>query len=100
MKFWQSLAFSEPDQLVEVARLAEKHDVEEELARLRSHVAEVRSSFASEKPIGKTLDFLAQELNREANTIGSKAASAKLVAAVVKLKSDIERFREQVQNVE
>ena len=84
----------------EVARLVEKHDVNEELARLRSHVTECRDSLGSEKPLGKTLDFLAQELNREANTIGSKAASARLIAAVVQLKSEIERFREQVQNVE
>ncbi len=84
----------------EVARLVEKHDVNEELARLRSHVTQCRESLGSEKPVGKTLDFLAQELNREANTIGSKAASAKLIGAVVQLKSEIERFREQVQNVE
>ena len=84
----------------EMARLVEKHDVNEELARLRSHVTECRDSLGSQKPLGKTLDFLAQELNREANTIGSKAASARLIAAVVQLKSEIERFREQVQNVE
>jgi len=84
----------------ELARLVEKHDVDEELARLRSHVAQCRGSLGGPKPLGKTLDFLAQELNREANTIGSKAASAKLISAVVQLKSEIERFREQVQNVE
>ncbi len=84
----------------ELARLVEKHDVNEELARLRSHVAQCRDSLGGEKPLGKTLDFLAQELNREANTIGSKAASAQLITAVVQLKSEIERFREQVQNIE
>jgi uncharacterized protein (TIGR00255 family) len=84
----------------EIVRLVDRSDVAEELQRLRSHVAQCRSLVASEEPAGKRLDFLAQELTREANTIGSKAASAPMVQSVVALKAEIERFREQVQNVE
>ncbi len=84
----------------EIARLADKSDVTEEVERLRSHVALARQLVASNEPAGKRLDFLAQELMREANTIGSKAASAPLVHEVVGLKSEIEKLREQVQNVE
>jgi uncharacterized protein (TIGR00255 family) len=78
----------------------EKADVAEEIERLRSHVAQARGALASGVPCGKRLDFLAQEMGREANTIGSKAASALLVHEVVALKGEVERLREQVQNVE
>jgi len=84
----------------EIARLVERHDVAEEVQRLRSHTAMARALIAAEAPSGKRLDFLAQELMREANTVGSKSAAAALTQEVVGLKSDIERFREQVQNVE
>lgn len=84
----------------EIARSVERHDVAEEVQRLRSHVAMARELIAAEAPCGKRLDFLAQELMREANTVGSKSAAAALTQEVVGLKSDIERFREQVQNVE
>jgi uncharacterized protein (TIGR00255 family) len=84
----------------EVVRLVERHDVAEEVQRLRSHVAQARVAIGSGEPCGKRLDFLAQELAREANTIGSKAASAALVQEVVGLKSGVERLREQVQNAE
>jgi uncharacterized protein (TIGR00255 family) len=84
----------------EVVRLVDRHDVAEELQRLRSHVAQARELLGSEPPCGKRLDFLAQELAREANTLGSKAVSAAMVQEVVALKSEIERVREQVQNVE
>lgn len=84
----------------EVARLAERSDVAEELQRLTSHVAQFREFLGRGEAIGKRLDFLAQELMREANTIGSKAASAPMIQHVVALKSAIERLREQVQNVE
>jgi uncharacterized protein (TIGR00255 family) len=84
----------------EVARLVDRHDVSEELQRLGSHVAQARELLRSDEPCGKRLDFLAQELMREANTLGSKAASAEVVHAVVGLKSVIEKLREQVQNVE
>jgi uncharacterized protein (TIGR00255 family) len=84
----------------EVVRLVDRHDVAEELQRLRSHVAQARELLGTDVPSGKRLDFLAQELAREANTLGSKAVSAAMVQEVVALKSEIERVREQVQNVE
>lgn len=84
----------------EVVRAVERHDVSEELQRLRSHVALARELLRAEEPVGKRLDFLAQELAREANTLGSKAADASVVREVVNLKAEIERLREQVQNVE
>jgi uncharacterized protein (TIGR00255 family) len=84
----------------EVVRLVDRNDVSEELQRLRSHLSQARELMQASGPAGKKLDFLAQELMREANTVGSKAASAALVQEVVAVKSEIERFREQVQNVE
>jgi uncharacterized protein (TIGR00255 family) len=84
----------------EVVRLVERADVAEEIQRLRSHVVQARGLLAESGPCGKRLDFLAQELAREANTIGSKSASAALAREVVGLKSEVERLREQVQNVE
>jgi uncharacterized protein (TIGR00255 family) len=84
----------------EVVRLVDRHDVAEELQRLRSHVAQARALLGADAPTGKRLDFLAQELAREANTLGSKAASAAMVQEVVALKTEVERVREQVQNVE
>lgn len=84
----------------EVARAVERHDIAEEVQRLRSHVAQARSAVAGEAACGKRLDFLAQEMAREVNTIGSKAATAAVVHEVVALKEEIERVREQVQNVE
>jgi uncharacterized protein (TIGR00255 family) len=84
----------------EAVRAAERMDVSEELQRLRSHVALARELLASAEPQGKRLDFVAQEMAREANTVGSKAAYAPLGHAVVGLKAEIEKLREQVQNVE
>jgi uncharacterized protein (TIGR00255 family) len=84
----------------EVVRLVDRGDVAEELQRLRSHAGQVRAIVEQAGPCGKRLDFLAQELGREANTIGSKSDSAALAQEVVGLKGEIERFREQVQNVE
>jgi uncharacterized protein (TIGR00255 family) len=96
----QELGLDEVRLHQEVVRLVDRQDVTEELKRLESHVAQARGCLASEAACGKTLDFLAQELTREANTIGSKAVSAAVVQEVVALKSEIERLREQVQNVE
>jgi uncharacterized protein (TIGR00255 family) len=84
----------------EIVRAVERHDVSEELQRLRSHVEMSRRLFQGGEPAGKRLDFLGQEMMREANTIGSKASEASLVQEVVNLKAEIERLREQVQNVE
>ncbi|HEX9052053.1 MAG TPA: YicC/YloC family endoribonuclease [Anaeromyxobacter sp.] len=84
----------------EIAILADRTDVTEEITRLRSHVGQVRALLASREPAGRKLDFLVQEMHREVNTIGSKSQSAEIAAAVVEMKAEIERMREQVQNVE
>ena len=84
----------------EVVRLVDRQDTSEEAARLRAHVAQTRTLIAGQDAVGKRLDFLAQEFAREANTIGSKAASAAVTQEVVALKAEIEKLREQVQNVE
>jgi len=85
---------------VELALIAQKLDVDEELDRLDSHLVEIRQALASGEPVGRRLDFLMQELNREANTLGSKSADAETTKAAVELKVLIEQMREQIQNVE
>ena len=84
----------------ELALYLAKIDVDEELSRLRTHVAEVRRVLAAGGAVGKRLDFLAQELHREANTLGSKSADAEVSRAALELKVLIEQMREQVQNLE
>ena len=84
----------------EVALFADRTDVAEELTRLASHVAQARGLIASDAPAGRKLEFLVQEVNREINTIGSKSQHAGIAALVVDLKAELERIREQVQNVE
>jgi uncharacterized protein (TIGR00255 family) len=84
----------------EVALFADRTDVTEEITRLASHVAQARALLALAEPAGRKLDFLVQEMHREANTIGSKSQSADIAGHVVSLKAEIERIREQVQNVE
>jgi len=84
----------------ELALFAARSDVDEELTRLRAHLAEVERSLAQGGAMGKRLDFLAQELNREANTLASKAASAEISDCALELKLLIEQMREQVQNIE
>ena len=85
---------------VELALIAQKLDVDEELDRLESHVTEIRHALAAREPVGRRLDFLMQELNREANTLGSKSADSETTKAAVELKVLIEQMREQVQNIE
>ncbi len=84
----------------EAALLADRSDVREELARLEAHVAHARQLLAEGGAPGRALDFLAQELAREANTVGSKANDLELTRTVLGLKADVERLREQVQNLE
>ncbi|HVC01290.1 MAG TPA: YicC/YloC family endoribonuclease [Steroidobacteraceae bacterium] len=84
----------------ELAILAQRLDVDEELDRLRGHVAEIRKSFAANEPAGRRLDFLMQELNREANTLSSKSQDLETTRAAVDMKVLIEQMREQVQNIE
>jgi uncharacterized protein (TIGR00255 family) len=85
---------------VELALIAQKLDVAEEIDRLKSHITEIREILGSEEPVGRRLDFLMQELNREANTLGSKSADTDTTRAAVELKVLIEQMREQIQNVE
>jgi len=84
----------------EVALLADRADITEELARLRSHLEQFHTALGAKTPIGRKLDFVIQEMNREVNTIGSKSAEAGTSQAVIEIKSDLERIREQVQNLE
>ncbi|MGB5719224.1 MAG: YicC/YloC family endoribonuclease [Woeseiaceae bacterium] len=85
---------------LEIALIAQKIDVDEELDRLESHLIEIQDAIDSGKPVGRRLDFLMQELNREANTLGSKSADTETTKAAVDLKVLIEQMREQIQNVE
>ncbi|PIR20230.1 MAG: hypothetical protein COV45_07540 [Deltaproteobacteria bacterium CG11_big_fil_rev_8_21_14_0_20_47_16] len=80
--------------------LAERVDVAEEITRLQSHLAQYRGSLSDKGPIGRQLDFLLQEMNREINTIGSKALNTHISRLVVEIKSGLEKLREQVQNIE
>lgn len=84
----------------ELVIVAQRMDVAEELDRLDTHIAEMRNVLKSDEPVGRRLDFLMQELNREANTLGSKSADSQTTKAAVDLKVLIEQMREQVQNIE
>lgn len=91
----------DPERLAqEAALLADKAGIDEEITRLRAHVAAARDLLDLSEPVGRRLDFLVQEMNRETNTIGSKSASTVISGQVVELKSEIERIREQVANLE
>ncbi len=91
----------EPQRIAqETAIIADRCAIDEELARLDSHIRQMRKYLESRDEIGKKMDFLIQEMNREANTIGSKASDAAIAQHVVDLKSEIEKMREQIQNVE
>ena len=84
----------------ELALIAQKLDIDEELDRLVSHISEIRAILGKGEPVGRRLDFLMQELNREANTLGSKSSDTETTKAAVDLKVLIEQMREQIQNVE
>ena len=86
--------------ITEAALFADKTAVDEETVRLRSHIAQFGTMLEDGSPIGRKMDFLMQEFNRESNTIGSKCSDAALAKVVVELKSEIEKLREQLQNVE
>ncbi|ANB56928.1 hypothetical protein GFC29_336 [Anoxybacillus sp. B7M1] len=86
--------------LTEVAIFAEKTDINEELKRIRSHIEQFVQTLHHQEPIGRKLDFLIQELNREVNTIGSKANDSRIAVQVVEMKSALEKVKEQVQNIE
>jgi uncharacterized protein (TIGR00255 family) len=84
----------------EVAYLADRSDISEEIARLKSHLAQFREVLDSSGEAGKRLDFLLQELNREANTVLSKSTDLSIKEAALAIKGEVEKLREQVQNVE
>jgi uncharacterized protein (TIGR00255 family) len=84
----------------EVAIFAERSDISEEAARLKTHLEQFQKMMQKEEPVGRTLDFLLQEMNREVNTIGSKANDVTISLQVVAMKSELEKIREQVQNIE
>lgn len=86
--------------LQEVAVFADKVAVDEETVRLRSHIAQLKDFLTADEAIGRKLDFLVQEINREANTIGSKANDVEIARNVVDIKAEVEKIREQIQNVE
>lgn len=86
--------------LLEAGIFSEKTAVDEETVRLRSHIAQFRSMLESGEPVGRKLDFLVQEMNRETNTIGSKVQDIEVTRIVVDQKSEIEKIREQIQNIE
>lgn len=86
--------------LTEVAVFADKTAVDEETVRLHSHISQFRELINSDEPVGRKLDFLVQELNREVNTIGSKGQDLSVTKTVVDLKAEIEKIREQIQNIE
>ena len=86
--------------LTEAAIFADKIAVDEETVRLRSHIAQLRTMLQSEQPVGRKLDFLIQEVNRECNTIGSKCNDLTIAQDVVNMKAEVEKIREQVQNIE
>lgn len=86
--------------VTETAIFADKVAVDEETVRLRSHISQLRNLLLSDEPIGRKLDFIVQEMNREANTTGSKAQDIEITNCVVDIKSAIEKIREQIQNIE
>ena len=84
----------------EIAVFADRCDISEEITRFKSHLVQFRGMFDDHDPVGRRMDFLVQELNREVNTMGSKSNDAELTKAVVMLKAELEKIREQVQNIE
>ena len=94
------IAINENRLLQEVAIMADKTDITEEIVRFRSHVVQLTNTLKKDEPIGRKLDFIIQEMNREVNTIGSKAMDISLTDHVVQLKCELEKVREQVQNIE
>ena len=96
----ESVAPDDERMLKEIVLFADRSDVSEELTRLQSHFQQFADCAKAKEPVGRTLDFLAQEMNREINTIGSKANDAIISREVVTLKAELEKFREQAQNVE
>ena len=96
----ESVQVDEQRILIEAAIYADKVAVAEETVRLRSHIDQLRAFFSAEEAVGRKLDFLVQEINREANTIGSKAQDVEIARHVIDIKAEVEKIREQIQNIE
>lgn len=92
--------YDEQRVITEVAIFADRIAVDEETVRLRSHFEQLKAYLDDDKPVGRSIDFLIQEMNREANTIGSKVKDSELAHKVVRIKNEIEKIREQIQNIE
>ena len=84
----------------EIVIYSDKSSIEEELTRLNSHIVQFKELIEDDRPIGKKIDFLIQEMNREVNTIGSKSGSLEITNAVIEIKTVLEDIREQIQNIE
>lgn len=100
LEFLDEASLEEDRLLAEAAIFADRSDIQEELIRLSSHIDQFHSVLYREEPVGRRLDFLLQEMNREINTIGSKGNDAQITSKVVDFKSELEKMREQVQNIE
>ena len=97
---WHSTTIDEARILTETAIFADKIAVDEETVRLHSHLSQLRDMLRGDEPVGRKLDFLIQEINRECNTIGSKCSDLTITQDVVNMKAEVEKIREQVQNIE
>lgn len=95
-----NVPYDEARLLTEVALFADKVNVDEEIARLKSHIEQMREMFKETEPVGRKMDFLIQEMNREINTTGSKCNNLSIARNVIDVKAEIEKLREQVQNIE
>lgn len=96
----EGMQLDEQRLMQEIAYIADRADISEEITRLRSHIAQLKSILRQGGAVGRKMDFLLQELNREANTIGSKASDYQISEQVINLKTEIEKMREQVQNLQ
>jgi uncharacterized protein (TIGR00255 family) len=99
-EFLSDVQVDEQRLLTECAIFADKVAVAEETVRLRSHIDQLRQFLDSDEAVGRKTDFLVQEMNREANTIGSKAQDVTIARCVIDIKAEIEKIREQIQNIE
>ncbi len=95
-----NIPYDEARLLTEVALFSDKVNVDEEIARLKSHIEQMREMFKAKEPVGRKMDFLIQEMNREINTTGSKCNNLSIARNVIDVKAEIEKLREQVQNIE
>ena len=99
-QFLKDASIDESRLLTECALAADKIAIDEELVRLNSHFKAFDAIVEADEPAGRKLDFLLQEFNREANTIGAKACNSEIAKLVVEIKSELEKIREQIQNIE